>query len=75
VTAVIELVFGVLFLLQTVLAIYLGYLGLIPFLLLIQFGFLYTGLLSIFHGSGKKGTALPINSIIPKPALQREKEF
>lgn len=74
-TAVVELVFGVLFFLQTVFAIYMGHLGWVPFLLLIQFGFLYTGLLSIFHGSGKKGPASSITPIIPEPALQRDKEY
>ena len=74
-TAVIEIIFGVLFFIQTVLAVYMGYLGWVPFLILIQFGFLYTGLLSIFHGSGKKGAAPGIGAIIPEPALQREKDF
>jgi len=74
-TAVIEIAFGVMFFLQTLLAIYMGYIGWVPFLLLIQFGFLYTGLLSIFHGTGKKGAAAHINPIIPEPALQREKDF
>lgn len=74
-TAIIEIAFGVMFFLQTLLAIYMGYIGWVPFLLLIQFGFLYTGLLSIFHGTGKKGAAAHINPIIPEPALQREKDF
>lgn len=74
-TAIIELVIGGLFLIQTVFAIYMGYMGWVPFLLLIQFGFLYTGLLSIFHGSGKGGSVTTVNSIIPEPALQREKEY
>ncbi|MEQ9619291.1 MAG: glycosyltransferase family 2 protein [Deltaproteobacteria bacterium] len=74
-TAVIELAIGAVFLLETFLAIYLGYFGWVPFLIFIQFGFFYTGLLSIFHGSGKKGAAAGIGSIIPEPALQREKEY
>jgi hypothetical protein len=53
----------------------MGYLGWVPFLILIQFGFLYTGLLSIFHGSGKKGADPGIGTIIPEPALQRDKDF
>jgi hypothetical protein len=74
-TAIVEIVFGVLFFLQTVFAVYMGYLGWVPFLVLIQVGFLYTGLLSIFHGTGKKGAASHIGTIIPEPALQREKDF
>ncbi|HET7290464.1 MAG TPA: cellulose synthase family protein [Thermodesulfobacteriota bacterium] len=74
-TAAVEIIFGVLFFIQTVLAVYMGYLGWVPFLILIQFGFLYTGLLSIFHGSGKKGADPGIGTIIPEPALQRDKDF
>jgi cellulose synthase/poly-beta-1,6-N-acetylglucosamine synthase-like glycosyltransferase len=74
-TAVIEVVLGLLFFLQTVFAIYTGNLGWVPFLVLIQFGFLYTGLLSVFHGSGKKGMEPSINPILPEPALQRDKEY
>jgi cellulose synthase/poly-beta-1,6-N-acetylglucosamine synthase-like glycosyltransferase len=73
-TAVIEVVIGVLFFVQTVFAIYMGRFGWVPFLILIQFGFLYTGLLSIFHGGGKKGGGA-INQILPEPALERDKEF
>ncbi|MFI5322177.1 MAG: cellulose synthase family protein [Thermodesulfobacteriota bacterium] len=74
-TAVIEVIIGILFSLQTVFAIYTGHYGWVPFLVLIQFGFLYTGLLSIFHGSGKKGTETSINPILTEPALQRDKEY
>ncbi len=75
ITAVIEITLGLLFLLQTLYAIYKGYYGWIPFLLLIQFGFLYTGFLSIFHSNGKKSTQPSINTITPRPILQREKDY
>ncbi len=74
-TAIVEIVFGLLFTVQTVFALYMGYLSWIPFLLLIQFGFFYTGLLSILHGSGKKGIPAGVNTIMPEPALPRDKEF
>ncbi len=74
-TAFIELVIGLLFLIQTVFAIYMDYLGWVPFLVLIQFGFMYTGLLSMLHGSGKRGPASAVNSIIPEHVLRREKEY
>ncbi|MEM7008608.1 MAG: cellulose synthase family protein [Thermodesulfobacteriota bacterium] len=75
ITAVVEITLGVLFLLQTIFAIYKGYYGWIPFLLLIQFGFLYTGFLSISHSKAKNGAQTPINTILPEPALQREKDY
>ena len=74
-TAIVEIVFGLFFTVQTVFALYMGYLSWIPFLLLIQFGFFYTGLLSILHGSGKKGIPAGVNTIMPEPALPRDKEF
>jgi len=75
ITAVIEITLGILFLLQTLYAIYKGYYGWIPFLLIIQFGFLYTGFLSIFHSNGKKTPESTISSLIPNPALQRDKDY
>ena len=75
ITALIEITLGILFCLQTLYAVYKGYYGWIPFLLIIQFGFLYTGFLSISHGKGKKGAQQPINTLIPKPVLQREKDY
>ena len=75
ITALIELTLGVFFFLQTIYAIYVGYIGWIPFLILIQFGFLYTGFLSIFHSSGKRPSSEPSGSILTKTTLQREKEY
>ena len=75
ITAVIEITLGLLFFLQTLYAIYKGYYGWIPFLLLIQFGFLYTGFLSIFHSNGKKSTQSSVNTLTPSPILQREKDY
>lgn len=75
ITALIEITLGLLFCLQTLYAIYKGYYGWIPFLLIIQFGFLYTGFLSIMHSKGKKGAQPSFNTLIPKPVLQREKDY
>jgi len=75
ITAIIELTLGGLFFLQTIYAIYVGYIGWIPFLILIQFGFLYTGFMSIFHSSGKKVTPEPISPILTERTLQREKDY
>jgi cellulose synthase/poly-beta-1,6-N-acetylglucosamine synthase-like glycosyltransferase len=75
ITALIEITLGVLFLIQTLYAVFMGYYGWIPFLLLIQFGFLYTGFLSIFHSNGKKRSESTIGPLIPKPVLQRDKDY
>ena len=75
ITALIEIALGMLFLLQTLYAIYKGYYGWIPFLLLIQFGFLYTGFLSILHSNGKKSPETTIGPLIANPAFQRDKDY
>jgi len=75
ITALIEIALGTLFLLQTLYAICKGYYGWIPFLLLIKFGFLYTGFLSILHSNGKKGPETTIGPLIANPALQRDKDY
>lgn len=75
ITALVEITLGLLFLLQTLYAVYKGYYGWIPFLLIIQFGFLYTGFLSIFHSNEKKSAQSTVNTLIPKPILQREKDY
>ncbi len=75
ITAIIEITLGTLFFLQTLYAIYRGYYGWIPFLLIIQFGFLYTGFLSIFHSNGKKSAQSSINTVIANPVLQREDDY
>lgn len=75
ITAIIELMLGTFFFLQTIYAVYVGYIGWIPFLILIQFGFLYTGFLSIFHSSGKKPNIEPASAIISERNLQREEEY
>ena len=51
VTAILELALGLFFLLQTFYALYKGYIGWLPFLLLLQFGFIYVSLFSIIHSS------------------------
>ena len=75
ITAIVEIVLGFLFFVQSVFAVYMGYYGWIPFLLLIQIGFFYTGFLSIIHGSGKRGSASAVNSVMPEPAFERDKKF
>ncbi len=75
ITSIIEITLGILFFLQTLYAIYKGYYGWIPFLVIIQFGFLYTGFLSIFHSYGKKGAQASINTLIAEPVLQREEDY
>lgn len=54
VTAILELALGLFFLLQTFYAIYKGYIGWVPFLLLLQFGFIYVSLCSIIHSSNRR---------------------
>lgn len=54
VTAFFEFMLGVLFLIQTVYAIYMGYIGWIPFLLMLQFGFIYISLYSFIHSWRRK---------------------
>jgi len=49
VTAFFEFMLGIMFLAQTVYAIYKGYIGWIPFLLLLQFGFIYISIYSFIH--------------------------
>lgn len=57
ITAFFEFLLGILFLLQTVYAIYKGYIGWIPFLVLLQFGFIYISLFSFLHSwKGKRTT-------------------
>ena len=48
-TSLIELFVGLTLMLKTFYAIRLGFYGWVPFLLIIQFGFFYTSLLSYFH--------------------------
>ncbi len=75
VTAIVEIVLGIIFFIQTVFAVYMGYYGWLPFLLLIQVGFFYTGLLSIMHGSGKRGNLPTLNSVMPEPAFEKDKKY
>ncbi len=49
ITTVVELTLGVVFTIQTVYAVLNGHIAWIPFLLLLQFGFIFTALLSIKH--------------------------
>lgn len=46
---ILELIFGFLFLLKTLYALYTGYYGWIPFLIIIQLGFFYSSVLSLMH--------------------------
>jgi len=55
ITTLIELGLGLLLIVQTLYAGYMGLIGWIPFLIVIQIGFIYTSILSIIHSS-KKGT-------------------
>jgi len=48
-TTVIELGLGVIFVILTFYAVSMGYIGWVPFLILIQLGFIYTSVLSILH--------------------------
>lgn len=48
-TSFIELFFGVTLMIQTLYAVKTGFYGWIPFLLIIQLGFFYTSLLSLFN--------------------------
>ena len=53
VTAFFEFLLGIFFLVQTCYAIYKGYIGWIPFLLLLQFGFIYISIYSFIHSWNK----------------------
>jgi cellulose synthase/poly-beta-1,6-N-acetylglucosamine synthase-like glycosyltransferase len=75
ITSLVEITVGAFFLVQTIYAVYKGYYGWIPFLLIIQFGFLYAGLLSISHSNIRKRPETAIGPIIPGPVLQRDKEY
>ena len=75
ITAIIELTLGTVFFLQTIYAIYVGYIGWIPFLILIQFGFLYTGFFSMFYSFGKKRTPESQVAILSERTLRREEDF
>jgi len=52
-TAIVEFCLGLLLIIETLYAFYMGYLGWIPFLIIIQIGFIYTSVLSFIHGSKK----------------------
>ena len=53
VTAFFEFLLGIFFLVQTCYSIYKGYIGWIPFLLLLQFGFIYISIYSFIHSWNK----------------------
>ncbi len=75
VTSIIELSLGIIFFLQTIYALVMGFYGWVPFLILIQFGFLYTGFYSIFHSAGKKISENPANTLMPKAVVQRDRDY
>ncbi len=74
-TTLLELAIGLIFTFQTLYAIFMGYLGWVPFLLIIQLGFLYTSTLSIFHGSRRLPLRLNPLEFAPKPALTKERNI
>jgi cellulose synthase/poly-beta-1,6-N-acetylglucosamine synthase-like glycosyltransferase len=51
----VELGLGIIFVVLTFYAVYMGLIGWIPFLILIQTGFIYTSVLSILHSLARKG--------------------
>jgi hypothetical protein len=50
----VELGLGIIFVVLTFYAVYMGLIGWIPFLILIQMGFIYTSVLSILHSLPRK---------------------
>jgi cellulose synthase/poly-beta-1,6-N-acetylglucosamine synthase-like glycosyltransferase len=71
-TTLVELAVGFLFLFQTFYAVFMKHIGWIPFLLIIQFGFFYTSMLSIFHSLRKQPVAINTLSLTPKRALTEQ---
>ncbi|HEX3035896.1 MAG TPA: cellulose synthase family protein [Thermodesulfobacteriota bacterium] len=59
VTTFLELGIGLFFVSQTLYAFFKGYIEWIPFLVVIQLGFLYTSILSISHSLGRQSVEMP----------------
>ncbi|NIP31662.1 MAG: glycosyltransferase, partial [Candidatus Dadabacteria bacterium] len=55
-TSSVELVLGIALFMKTLYALHIGFYGWIPFLLIIQFGFFYTSILSYMHDYRISGT-------------------
>lgn len=53
-TSFIEMTLGIFLFLQTVYAVMNGFLSWVPVLLMLQFGFIYTAVMSVFHGADRK---------------------
>lgn len=72
-TTLLELEVGFLFLFQMFYAVFMKHIGWIPFLVIIQVGFFYTSLLSIFHSLRKQPMRInPLGSLTPKPAFTEQ---
>ncbi len=70
-TSLIELFLGVTFMLKTIYAIKIGFYGWTPFLLIIQFGFLYTSILSFLRFDNIKNVMS--TTVLRKLILQKSK--
>jgi cellulose synthase/poly-beta-1,6-N-acetylglucosamine synthase-like glycosyltransferase len=70
-TALIELAVGFLFLFQTFYALFMQHIGWIPFLLIIQVGFFYTSILSIFHSLRRRPIGINPLGLTSKPFTEQ----
>jgi len=70
-TSFVELLFGIILMIKTVYAVKMGFYGWVPFLLIIQFGFFYTSLLSYVNYSSIKSAVKP--SLLRKLILQKSR--
>lgn len=71
-TTLVELAVGFLFLFQTFYAVFMKHIGWIPFLVIIQVGFFYTSMLSIFHSLQKQPVGINPLGLAPKRALMEQ---
>jgi cellulose synthase/poly-beta-1,6-N-acetylglucosamine synthase-like glycosyltransferase len=71
-TTLIELAVGFLFLSQTFYAVFMKHIVWIPFLVIIQFGFFYTSMLSIFHSLRRQQIIVNPFDLAPKPMLTKQ---
>ncbi|MGE5446030.1 MAG: cellulose synthase family protein [Ignavibacteriales bacterium] len=71
-TTLVELGVGFLFLSQTFYAVFMKHIGWIPFLVIIQVGFFYTSLLSIFHSLRKQPMRINLFGLTPKPVITEQ---
>lgn len=68
-TTLVELGVGFLFLFQSLYAVFMKHIGWIPFLVIIQVGFFYTSLLSIYHSLRKQPMRINPFDLTPNPVL------